>query len=86
MVVVSASREGVCHHIGRSWPGLFFRFRSWKSMLDRCTLGLPHLSLRVAELGAPGRVRKEEAKFNMFEYFVFSCALMEECIFGKFGF
>ena len=55
MVVVSASREGVCHHIGRSWPGLFFRFRSWKSMLDRCTLGLPHLSLGVAELGAPGK-------------------------------
>ena len=38
--------------------------------LDPCTWGLPHLSLRVAELGAPGnlghldfRVRKEEANF-----------------------
>ena len=42
---VSASGKGVCHHIWWSWPGLFFRFGSWKSMLDPCTWGLPHLSL-----------------------------------------
>ena len=61
-------------------------------MLDPCTWGLPHLSLRVAELGAPGKLgapglqsEKRRGKLlNMFEHFVFSGALMEECIFGNF--
>ena len=69
IVVVSASGKGVCHHIRWSWPRLFFRFRSWKSMLDPCTWGLPHhwgwpnLGQRVS-LGHLGfRAGKEEANF-----------------------
>jgi hypothetical protein len=46
----------------------------------------------VAELGAPGKLgapglqsEKRRGKLlNMFEHFVFSGALMEECIFGNF--
>ena len=69
IVVVSASGKGVCHHIRWSWPRLFFRFRSWKSMLDPCTWGLPHhwgwpnLGQRVSLGHLCFRAGKEEANF-----------------------
>ena len=37
-----------------------FRFGSWKNMLDPCTWSLPRLSLRVVELGAPGKLGAPE--------------------------
>ena len=91
---VSVSGKGVSHHMLWSWLGLFFRFGSWKSMLDPSTWGLPHLSLRVAELGAPGNLgapglqseKRRATLLNMFENFLFSYVLFEECMFAMFGY
>ena len=63
-------------------------------MLDPCTWGLPHLSPRVAELGAPGNLgapglqseKRRGTLLNMFENLLFSYVLFEECIFAMFGY
>ena len=63
-------------------------------MLDPCTWGLPHLSLRVAELGAPGSLgapglqseKRRGTLLSMFENIILSFVLFEEFIFAMFGY
>ena len=77
-------REGGLSSYAVKLTGTFLSFWVLEKhvRLDPCTWGLPHLSLRVAELGAPGnlghldfRVRKEEANFwTCLKLVLFLCA------------
>ena len=81
-------REGVLPSYAVKLTGTFRSFWVLEKHVRPLHLGSAP-SLRVAELGATGKLgapglqsEKRRGKLlNMFEHFVFSCALMEECFF-----